>query len=166
MSEASTINVKGICDEAFKLYPKNCSGAVRYLATKVGYPLPDKDANGLIDHFEQGWEEVNEHRAVLYANQGRLVVAGKKGIPHGHIVVVLPGGKIRSGGYDYVVRSGSDKGKTKTSAYHGDYPISCSTSMGGWEGALSSGDKSVFDAWGSKGYGKVKYWVAPVNGPA
>ena len=163
MAEKQAIKVlHGYCDEAYKLYQRNCSGAVRHVAKQMGYPLPELSANQLIDYFKiAGWNEVDESRAQSFADAGRLVVAGKKEPGSGHVVVVLPGGMANSGGYEFV----NKKGTTVTAANRGLYPRSCSTSSGNWPGALSDGDKSVRDAWTESDYKKVRYWVAPLYGP-
>lgn len=164
MAEATTKNLRGICEEAYKLFPTNCSGAVKEVASRMGYPLPNLDANALIDYVQRaGWEEVDERRAQTFADSNRLVIAGKKEVGNGHVVIVLPGGMARSGGYNYVDKK---DGKTKTAAYHGVNPRSCSTSQSGWPGAMSKGDRSVRDAWSAEAYKSVRYWVAPLYGPA
>jgi hypothetical protein len=164
MAEGQNAKIlKGYCQEASKLHPTNCSGAVKYVARMMGYPLPDLQANQLIDHIKKaGWEEVDERRAQNFADSNRLVIAGKKDVPNGHVVVVLPGGMARSGGYSHVDKKDH---KTKKAAYHGDYPRSCSTALSGWPGAMSEGDKSVRDAWSERDYKSVQYWVAPLYGP-
>ena len=140
----------------------NCSGTVRAVAHTMGYDLPVLSANGLIDYFnnaKNGWKTVNETDAQKSADDGGLVVAGKKAASNGHVVVVMPGGKIKSGNYSY-----KDKktGKLQKAANHGFYPRACSTAMGGWPGGISTGDKSVFDSWGNIAeYKGVKYWQAP-----
>lgn len=41
----------------------------------------------------------------------------------------------------------------------GLYPLAMSTSIGSWPGAMSNGDKTVFDAWGKDlSFSKVKFW--------
>lgn len=151
-------NMMALCEEAVKLHQGNCSGAVKYIAKQAGYDLPDLPANQLIDYFVNNWQEIDADKAQTLADHLRLVVAGKKSTSNGHVVAVLPGGKTRSGGYEYK----NKQGEIGVAAYHGNYPTACSTG-GGWPGAESSGNKSVFDSWGSiKNYDDVKYWVAPI----
>ena len=154
-----TPSLSYLCTEVQTQFPKNCSGAVKHIAAKLNYPLPDVPANNLIDYFNANWSTVDETQAQRFADANRLVVAGKKTVGgSGHVVVVLPGGKTRSGGYSY-----TKKGQTLTAPFKGDFPKSCSTAAGSWPGAVSNGDKSVFDAWGSSSnYVGVTYWVAPV----
>jgi hypothetical protein len=138
----------------------NCSGAVRIIAHEMGVELPDYDANHLIDYFNdsaQGWVAISAQDAQDAADSDRLVVAGKKATPNGHVVVVMPGRMKASGGYQYTDRK---TGKLQTAANHGTYPRSCSTAKGGWPGGISKGEKTVFDAWGNMdAYAGVKYWT-------
>jgi hypothetical protein len=133
---------------------------VKIIAKEMGVDLPDYDANHLVDYFndpKNGWVSVSEQDAQDAADSDRLVVAGKKATPNGHVVVVMPGRMKSSGGYNYTDKK---TGKLMTAADHGRYPRSCSTAMGGWPGAISKGEKTVFDSWGSaKGYEGVKYWT-------
>jgi len=135
-----------------------CSGCVKYMAGAVGVDLPDDDANALIDYMAANWTVVTKDQAQAYADQGRFVVAGKKDTPHGHIVVVLPGGPVESGGY--VSDRGRSRGQTLPSK--GKYPRACSMSSSThpWPGAISQGEYSTFDPWYSD-HG-VKYWLAPL----
>jgi hypothetical protein len=156
--------LKSACGTAHLQYPKNCSGAVRLIAKEMGFNLPPElGANGLIDYFENasnGWLVVNETDAQTAADNGRLVIAGKKDNPNGHVVVVMPGGKISSGGYDY---TDSKTKKLVKARSHGQFPRACSTSLGSWPGGVSKGEKTVFDSWGNDtNYRGVKYWVSPL----
>lgn len=147
-----------LCTDAHSVAPKNCSGAVKHFAKSLGIYLPDRKANELIEYMQANWVVVTAAQAQDYADKGRFVVAGKKDATNGHVVVVLPGGMIDSGGYEYV-----KDGQTKTAANHGKFPRACSTALGSWPGAKSNGDKSVFDAWGNAtSYSAVKYWLAPL----
>ena len=158
------MSLKDECEQVQQQYVGNCSGAVKAIAKQWGCPLPEKDANGLIDFFNSassGWRAVSADDAQKLADMEWLVIAGKKDNPNGHVVAVMPGGKKASGGYQYV----DQEGNTGTAANHGKFPRACSTSMGGWPGARSNGDKTVFDAWGNaKNYQGVKYWAASVVG--
>lgn len=251
--------LKQICSRAVALYPGNCSGAVKFIAREMGYAVPEVQANGLIDFFDSpqnNWSVVNEMEAQKAADSGRLVIGGKRDQPNGHVVAVVSGGEVPSGGYSFKfprftqqmvkdlrdilteisranpppnqalvgkaltlqneldgvstapgqkavrdayrflskdlagvgvllsqptmtkVRSIVDglKDVTNFVSYavptKGSYPRSCSTSIGhypwdpwpAWPGAISNGEKSVFDAWGSESnYLGVKYWAAPLQ---
>src|ERR1700743_1457403 len=119
-------NLNNICVLAYAKNIGNCSGAVRMIAREMGYELPVVPANQLIDYFENPvnkWRVINETEAQTAADANKLVVAGKKENPNGHVVVVMPGGKIFNGGYSY-----TDKfGKAQKAASDGLYPRSCST---------------------------------------
>jgi hypothetical protein len=157
------MSLKNECEQVQQLYVGNCSGAVKAIAKDWGCPLPEKDANGLIDFFNtasSGWRAVSADDAQKLADMEWLVIAGKKDSPNGHVVAVMPGGQKASGGYSYTT-----DGKKATAANHGNYPRACSTAMGSWPGAVSNGEKTVFDAWGGvENYRGVKYWAAPVVG--
>ena len=72
----TTLNAS--CTMAQTQFPKNCSGAVKYIAKQMGYDLPDKLANDLIDYFDANWKTVSEVDAQAAADKNQLVVAGKK----------------------------------------------------------------------------------------
>lgn len=158
----SAADLQQACEAAHQSQSGNCSGAVRLMAERLGHKLPELDANGLIDYFndaKNGWTVVNETVAQGVADIGGFVVAGKKASGHGHLVVVMPGGQKASGGYNYIW---AKDGQEHVAKNEGDFPRSCSTSMGGWPGAISKGEKTVLDAWGSlNGYKGVTYWQAP-----
>lgn len=43
---------------------------------------------------------------------------------------------------------------------HGKYPPAMSTSLGSWPGAMSDGDKTVWDPWGTDAaFAKVRFWT-------
>jgi hypothetical protein len=163
MAEATTVDLKGACVEARLLNPDNCSGLVRHVAKMMGVPMPDVDANHLVDYFEDpanGWEVVDESTAQSSADANRLVVAGKKNVgSSGHVVVVFPGGKKASGGYEYFYKPLK---KNLTMKNDGDFPRMCGTGKSDWPGVESEGEKTVYDAWASATkYADVKYWRAP-----
>jgi hypothetical protein len=84
-----------------------------------------------------------------------VVVGGLKATTNGHVIVIYPGASIDSGGYEY-----SYKGKPQTLRSHGKYPPAMSTSLGAWPGAMSDGDKTVWDPWGTDAaFAKVKFWT-------
>ncbi len=154
--------LKSACAVGRTTFPADCSGAAKSIASQLAYTLPDLTANQLVDYFNEsknGWTIVDETRAQTLADAGKLVIAGKKGSPNGHVVVVYPGAKKKSGGYTYIDKK---SGKQMTAADHGLYPRACSSSLGGWPGGVSDGDKTVFDSWGSGvNYVGVRYWSAP-----
>lgn len=136
-----------------------CSGCVKFFdKKKFKVNLPDVRANELIDHMAKNWTEVTKDEAQKHADAGRFVVAGKaETTGSGHVVVVLPGGPVESGGYN------DRKGRKLPSK--GKYPRSCSMSSSAnpWPGAISTGDKSTYDPWfNDQG---VKYWLAPLPAP-
>lgn len=158
--------LKSACTAGRTKFPADCSGAVKHIAFQLGSALPSLNANQLVDYFNEaknGWTVVDETRAQTLADAGNLVIAGKRDSPNGHLVVVYPGGKKASGGYAYTDKK---SGKSMMAANHGQYPRACSSSLGGWPGAVSEGDKTVFDSWGSAtNYVGVRYWSAPPLGP-
>lgn len=161
LTSATAVSFKALCSFAFATNQGDCSGLVKEVARFVGVYLPDVQANGLIDFMSSYWDQVSDDDAQGFAEQARFVVAGLKASPNGHVLIVLPGGEVRSGGYQYTDQAGT----VRTAAFHGSYPRSCSTALGGWPGAISNGDKSVFDAWGNvQKYARVQYWLAPLPG--
>lgn len=72
-----------------------CNVAVAYIATKMGCTeLSGLLANDMIDYFSakpDSWETIDLKNAQNMANQGSLVIAGHKDIPHGHVCVIMPG---------------------------------------------------------------------------
>jgi hypothetical protein len=77
----------------------DCSGYVKQVSAKLGVPLPNVLANGLIDYLtsSSGWLNLGHDakRASQLssqpASQGYFVVAGLKDSPNGHVVVLVPG---------------------------------------------------------------------------
>jgi hypothetical protein len=92
------------------------------------------------------------------------VIGGKTEPPphHGHVIIVYPGGPIAGGGYPYQ-HTNKKTGKVETliMGSHGLKPPCLSTTLpGGWPGAKSDGDKTVFDPWGDEmKYAHVKFWT-------
>ncbi|MHB1303882.1 MAG: hypothetical protein ACYCZB_10470 [Acidiphilium sp.] len=153
-----------IASEAFRLYPGNCSGAVHYVITKLVDPkTPYRLANQLMQHFavpNSGWHKVNTLKeASTLADQGKVVVGGlMEPGGHGHVIIVLPGPWKPAGGY---VADG------RMMPHFGLYPPAMSTAWSPpgkqpWPGAISDGDKTIFDPWFNTNkitFDKVTFWV-------
>jgi len=145
------------CDDAAHIYRNSCSHAVWYVIRKY---IPEQkwmNANSLVDEISDSddWEEVKVSELSKLANEGILVVGGLRETGHGHVIVVYPGPEKRDGGYYY-----TDKvtGKRVLAKDHRNYALAMSTTMGDWPGAKSNGDKTVYDAWGSRKFSNVKFW--------
>jgi len=88
-----------ICAEVFTANADNCqancSGYLKQVAAKLAVPLPDEQANELVDALATiaGWQQLgNDARSASdFAGQGYFVVAGLKEAGHGHVAVVVPG---------------------------------------------------------------------------
>jgi hypothetical protein len=51
-------------------------------------------------------------------------------------------------------------GQAQTPRKRGSYPPAMSTSLGSWPGAMSRGDKTVWDPWANDTkFESVKFWV-------
>lgn len=97
----TSINFVDICHDAHKMSyatSRGCSGCVKYFAYRLGVFLPgvcspteESRANALIDYMKTNWTAVTKDQALIHAQQGRFIVAGKA-VPGrtGHVVVVLP----------------------------------------------------------------------------
>lgn len=155
MSEATDALSKA-CDEAYAAYPTSCSHSVWYVITKlVDSTMAHQQANPMIDMLAKSWTEVDLATAAKLANEGQVVVGGQKATGHGHVVIVYPGAAKPRGGYPAT----NKEGKTFTVASKGLYPLAMSTSIGTWPGAMSKGDKTVWDPWGTDAsFAKVKFW--------
>ena len=136
------------CDEAFEANKSSCSNAVWDVIKAVHDPAQQyRQANQLVDWMTTNWSEVGLEDGYLAANQGAVVVGGKKKESgHGHVIVIYPGDKILNGGYQYYWETGK---KIMTMARTARYPRSLSTSIATspWPGAVSCGDKTVWDPW-------------------
>lgn len=150
--------LKTACDQAYEAAKDSCSHAVMSVIHAVlDAGMVHRNANGLIDHMTTSWTEVTLDDGHYLANLGRVVVGGKKESSHGHVVVVYPGDKISNGGYQYYWKKGK---KNLVMPATGKYPRCLSTSSGSWPGALSKGDKTVWDPWGSDAnFAAVKFWA-------
>lgn len=84
-----------VFDENVENCQANCSGYLKQVAAKVAVPLPNVQADGIIDHMagDAGWQHLgnNAKQASELAAQGSFVVAGLKENVHGHVAVVVPG---------------------------------------------------------------------------
>ena len=159
--DAAVTLLKVACDNAYDLYPDSCSGSVwKVIVTRVKADEPHRQANELITHMSANWTEINCDDAWTSANKGVVVVAGLSGRPNGHVVVIYPGAKIESGGYSYFDKKAKKSLKLRS---HGKYPTCMSTSIGSWPGAMSKGDKTVWDPWANDAlFAKLKFWTPKV----
>lgn len=151
--------LKTACQEAYKAHPQSCSHAVnaviRAMHDFTETEWPQKQANLLIDYLVANWVEVNLEQAYELAQAGSVVVGGKKEDNHGHVIVVFPGPKKGRGGYSY-----TRKGEVLQVRVAGSYPLAMSTSIGSWPGAMSNGDKTVWDPWGNDdAFDAVRFWA-------
>jgi len=96
-----------ICADAREKYQPDdgttyCNLAVQYVTKNYaeytgfinnGSPML---ANQMIKHMDDApeWAEVDPEAAKKLADDGRIVVAGKRRNPHGHVAVVLPMGPM------------------------------------------------------------------------
>jgi hypothetical protein len=147
------------CDAAYAAHKKSCSHAVWAVIKAVHDPNQKYlQANSLIDWMTVHWSEVNLEDGYLAANMGAVVVGGKKDTPNGHVICIYPGDKIPRGGYQYFSKA---ENKNVTMARKGLYPRAMSTALGSWPGAMSCGEKTVYDPWGNeKSFKLVQFWTA------
>lgn len=153
--------LKKLCDEAYVKYPTSCSHAVWYVMNGATHPpraLPTyRQANQLIAYLNSSpmWSKVVLSKIGDYARAGTVVVGGATAAGNGHVIVVYPGPDRAAGGYDF-----TKDGKTKHVSLRGSYAPALSTSMGTWPGAMSKGDKTVWDPWGSDdAFRAVTFWA-------
>ncbi len=148
--------LKSAADGAYNLYPNSCSHAVWHVMKQY---IPDRvyvTANPLLLYLEcdPRWKQVRADELEKLANEGVLIVGGLAETPNGHVVVAYPGKAKMAGGYTF-----TKAGKAQTVNARGPYALVMSRSMGSWPGAMSRGDKTVWDPWGSdKNFSKVKFW--------
>jgi hypothetical protein len=73
----------------------NCSGYLKQVAARLVVPLPDVQANQIVDYLSStsGWLKLanNAQRASQLTTQGYFVIAGLKASDNGHVAVVVPG---------------------------------------------------------------------------
>ena len=150
--------LKAACDAAHEANKDSCSHAVMAVIKAVLDPaMEHRDANGLVDYLTGNWTEVSLDDGFYLANLGYVVVGGNKGSAHGHVIVIYPGSKITNGGYQYYWKKGN---KYLTMEGTSLYPRCMSTSIGSWPGAMSKGDKTVWDPWAKDDVFKtVKFWA-------
>ncbi len=145
-----------VAGEAYIKYPKSCSHSVWYVIKQYLPDQPYMVANALVPALSQDkrWKETPLSEVAERASRGELIVGGAVESGNGHVVVALPGAEKFNGGFDIPV-----KGKLIKARATGLYPLAMSTSIGSWPGAMSNGDKTVFDAWGKElSFSKVKFW--------
>jgi hypothetical protein len=130
--------LKQVADEAYEKYPGSCSHAVWHVIKRY---IPDQEyrtANSLVAFLkaDKRWRETPVSQ------------------PNGHVIVVYPGAAKPAGGYAY-----TSGGKSQTMRARGMYPLAMSTSLGGWAGAKSKGDKTIWDPWANDGkFAEVVFW--------
>jgi len=80
------------CEKHFDQFIGDCSGFVKAVATELGLTL-DGQANNIVDEIlRPPWSELQGNKeANANAALGWFVVAGLKDMPHGHVVVIVPG---------------------------------------------------------------------------
>lgn len=92
-----------LCKEAREKYMPEpdgttyCNLAVNYIAKGLSYDdLSGMLANKMIQFIETSadWAEVKPEDAKRLADDGNLVVAGRRNKPHGHVAVVYPGAAL------------------------------------------------------------------------
>lgn len=91
------------CQEAFQLYPHDCSHAVWHVIVSYKHDQPYMQANQLVAHLSSNteWKEVWLSELSKLANEGCLVIGGLEGNPHGHVIVVYPGPEKPKGVHIY-----------------------------------------------------------------
>ena len=119
---------------------KNCSGFIKSVAKKLDVPLPNVQADGIVDTIEKSWTKVSTGvEAAKKAAAGFFVLAGLKSSDHtrqvsqGHVVIVING-----------------------PLYRGKYPLCWGGSTGS---AQSKGNKSVGEVWIPTDRDNVAYYV-------
>lgn len=148
--------LKTAADEAYALHPKSCSHAVWHVIKQY---LPDQPyvvANTLLSQIagDARWKPVSINEIEKLVNEGTLIVGGRAETTNGHVIVVYPGAAKTAGGYPY-----TQGGAMKTLRPRGLYPLAMSTSLGSWPGAVSKGDKTIWDPWANDGkFSTVKFW--------
>lgn len=153
------------CNEAFDdpAAKKSCSHAVWcVLKDRIDPDFKYRQANDLVrflNNETSKWRPVDLETAHSLAYNGVVVVGGAAATSgSGHVIVVYPGTKIPRGGYNFV-----KNGKVQKVASKGLYPRALSTSIGSWPGAISDGEKTVWDPWGNdEAFKKVAFWTPQV----
>jgi len=152
--------LKDACDAAYEANKSSCSHSVMAVIRAVLDPaMEHRNANGLVDYWTTNWSEVSLDDGFYLANIGRVVAGGKKEAGHGHVILIYPGDRILNGGYQYYWKAGK---KNLTLKGTKQLPRCMSTSIGSWPGAMSKGDKTVWDPWGNDtNFAEVKFWAEP-----
>jgi hypothetical protein len=146
------------CNAAYEANKTSCSHAV----TSVIQAVHDADyvhqqANSLVDWMTVNWTEVSLDDGYAAAMRGAVVVGGKKEPTNGHVIVIYPGAKILNGGYQYFWKKGQ---KYMMMPRKTLYPPCMSTSIGEWPGAMSCGEKTVWDPWANDAkFELVLFWT-------
>lgn len=147
------------CRAAYQANKNSCSNAVTAVIQAVhDATYTHRQANPLVDWMRIHWSEVTLEDGLFAANQGAVVVGGKKEEnANGHVIVIYPGDKIYNGGYQYFWKKGN---KNMTMPRKTQYPRCMSTSIGSWPGAMSCGEKTVWDPWANdEKFGLVGFWT-------
>ena len=150
--------LKQAANAAYAANPKSCSHAVWQVIKEYIPDQPYIVANGLLMQLEcdNRWKRVRHDELIKLANEGVLIIGGLAGEKNGHVIVVLPGNAKAPGGYMYTSKK---TGKMARLVKSGMYPLAMSTSIGTWPGAMSNGDKTVWDPWGDDDkFLQVKFW--------
>lgn len=148
--------LKTASDDAVVKYPASCSHAVWHVIKAFVPEQPFRVANELVTALDQDrrWKPVPVAELAERASRGELIVGGLKTQPNGHVIVVYPGLPKPAGGYAY-----TSGGKSQTMRPRGMYARAMSTSLGGWAGAKSNGDETVWDSWANDTkFAEVKFW--------
>lgn len=156
--QAAVKKLMDACDAAYDANKNSCSHAVWSVIKAVHDEQQIyRQANALIDWMAANWSEVNLDDGFSAANLGAVVVGGKKEATNGHVIVIYPGVKIYNGGYQYFWKAGN---KNLMMPRKTLYPACLSTSIGSWPGAMSCGDKTVWDPWANDDKFKlVGFWT-------
>lgn len=158
MSESSSaaLTLKQVADEAYLRHPGSCSHSVWHVIRSYLPLQPYMVANTLVDFLEgqPQWKAVRWQDVGALARGGQLVVGGLKEVGNGHVIVVYPDADKPAGGYAY-----TRGGKIESMRPRGLYAPAMSTSLSGWPGAKSCGDKTIWDPWVNDGkFAKVRFW--------
>ncbi len=156
---AAAARLWALQNQAFKTYPKNCSGAVSFLIRNLVDPnFGTQLANAIAKGLTSGklkWRTVTSYAEMqALANAGILVVGALYESPNGHVLSVAPGQMKYSGGFK---KPNGIFDPVQTG--NGLFPLSSSTSLGPWTGAMSNGDKTVRDAFALDQWQRVTFWT-------
>lgn len=162
MGKVEVEALKKACDKAYDSNKTSCSNAIWDVIREIG----DKNetyrvANVLLDHMKANWQSVSLEEGFKLANLGVLVVGGAKADPNGHVIAIYPGEKVTNGGYPYYYEK---EKKYLTLKGNKQLPRCLSTSKSTWPGAMSKGDKTVWDPWGNDlKFSQVKFYTPKTN---